>query len=115
MLVGETPPGWRDAAVYEHDFRDLEHGWHREALGLEDDQCGIAIRRSRDRLYAHFNGLPPLLWAIDAAGDTTAIDDPAAIANEAQALLSHRMTRAERRLTGCLLTEAGPIGNWDPL
>jgi hypothetical protein len=43
------------------------------------------------------------------------IDDPAALAAEAQALLSHRMTKAERRLTGCLLTEAGLLGGFDPL
>ncbi len=115
FLAGDTPLGWRDAAVYEHDFRDLEDGWHRRALDLEDDQCGIAVRRSRGRLYAHFNGLPPLLWAIDDAGNTTAVDDPAAMAAEAQALLSHRMAKAERRLTGCLLTGNGPIGGWDPL
>jgi arylsulfatase A-like enzyme len=115
LLVGETPPGWRDAAVYEHDFRDLEHGWHREALGLEDDQCGIAVRRSRDRLYAHFNGLPPLLWTIDAAGNAAPIADPTAHAAEAQALLSHRMAKADRRLAGCLLTDEGPIGAYDPL
>jgi arylsulfatase A-like enzyme len=117
LLAGETPAGWRDAAVYEHDFRDLEPGPHHlpSMLGLEPDSCGIAVRRGRDRLYAHFGGLPPLLWASDASGAIMPIDDPATLAAEAQALLSHRMTKAERRLTGCLLTEAGLLGGFDPL
>jgi arylsulfatase A-like enzyme len=115
LLAGEVPAGWRDAVVYEHDCRDLETGWHRDALGLADDACGILVRRSADRLYAHFAGLPPLAWAIDECGAITDLDDPAVRLAEAQALLSHRMAKAERRLTGCLLTGDGPIGGYDPL
>jgi hypothetical protein len=29
--------------------------------------------------------------------------------------LRHRMTRVDRRLTGCLLTASGVIGGYDPL
>ncbi len=115
LLAGEIPAGWRDAVVYEHDVRDLETGWHRDALGLDDDACGILVRRSRGRLYAHFAGLPPLCWAIDAAGEVQAVADPCVLLDEARALLTHRMVKAERRLTGCLLTEAGVLGGYDPL
>jgi arylsulfatase A-like enzyme len=115
LLTGEVPAGWRDAAVYEHDFRDLETGWHRKALGLEDDQCGILVRRSAARLHAHFAGLPPLAWALDATSRPTDIDDPALLLEDTSALLRHRMTRADRRLTGCLLTASGVIGGYDPL
>jgi len=115
LLLGDVPRDWRDGVVYEHDFRDLEGGWHRTALGLDDDACGIAVRRTSDRLYAHFAGLPALCWAIDAAGEIRPIDDPAVQLAEAQALLSHRMAHAERRLTGCLLTASGPIGGYDAL
>lgn len=115
LLRGEVPADWRDAAVYEHDFRDLETGWHREALGLADDDCGIAVRRTKDRLYAQFAGLPSLCWAIDEAGGITEIDDPATRLAEAEALMAHRMRHAERRLTGCLLTPDGVLGGYDPL
>lgn len=115
FLNGETPEGWREAAVWEHDFRDLETGLHRTALGLEDDACGILVRRSPDRLYAQFAGLPALCWAIDEAGNATEITDPAIRLGEAEALLRHRMAKAERRLTGCLLTSDGLVGGFDPL
>jgi arylsulfatase A-like enzyme len=114
LLEGEVPAGWRDAVVYEHDFRDLETGWHRDALDLDDDRCGIAVRRSRDRLYAHFAGLPALAWRLDETGTITEIDDPASRLADAEALLGHRMAKADRRLTGCLLTESWPIGGYDP-
>jgi arylsulfatase A-like enzyme len=114
-LLGEAPEGWRDAAVWEHDFRDLETGLHRTALGLEDDACGILVRRSKDRLYAQFAGLPALCWAIDDEGNTAEITDPTSRLAEAEALLRHRMAKAERRLTGCLLTSAGLVGSYDPL
>jgi len=115
FIDGETPAGWRDAAVYEHDFRDLETGLHRTALGLEDDACGILVRRSKDRLYAQFAGLPALCWAIDEEGNAAEITDPAIRLAEAEALLRYRMLKAERRLTGCLLTSDGIVGGWDPL
>jgi arylsulfatase A-like enzyme len=115
FLAGETPRGWRDAAVYEHDFRDLETGRHRTDLGLEDDACGILVRRSKDRLYAQFAGLPALCWAIDGQRKITEITDPAIRLAEAEALLRHRMAKTERRLTGCLLTPDGIVGGYDPL
>ena len=115
FLFGETPAEWRDAAVWEHDFRDLEGGWHEAALGLDDDACGILVRRSNDRLYAQFAGLPALCWTIDDAGNATEITDPRIRLAEAEALLRHRMAKAERRLTGCLLTSGGIVGGYDPL
>lgn len=115
LLTGETPTDWRDAATYEHDFRDLKTGWHEAALGLAADQCGIAVRRSKNRLYAHFAGLEPLCWALDDKGAITPINDPTTLLAETRALLTHRMTKAERRLTGCLLTAEGVIGGYDDL
>lgn len=115
FLEGENPAGWREAVIYEHDFCDLETGLHRTALGLDDDRCGILVRRSTDRLYAQFAGLPALSWAIDEHGAMTEITDPAIRLAEAEALLRHRMAKAERRLTGCLLTSRGLIGGFDPL
>ena len=114
-LSGETPEAWREAAVYEHDFRDLEGDWHKKVLGLEDDACGILVRRSKDRLLAQFAGLPAVAWAIDDAGLATDITEPAILLEETRALLRHRMTKAERRLTGCLLTAGGIVGGWDRL
>lgn len=115
LLTGSTPPGWRDAAVYEHDFRDLETGWHRTALDLDDEACGILVRCSADRVHAHFSGLPPLAWAIGEGGAEHPIDDPALMLADARALLSHRMHHADRRLTGCLMAGDGLLGGYDPL
>ncbi len=115
-LLSEAPPAdWPDAVVYEHDFRDLETGWHAAALGLADDQCAITVRLTADRLYAHFAGLPPLAWARDDGGGERPIEDRALLLHDAQALLTHRMRHADRRLTGCLLTAAGIVGGYDPL
>jgi arylsulfatase A-like enzyme len=118
FLRGEPRPvGWRDAAHYEHDFRDLEHERPGRALGLAPDLCQIQVRHGERYSYVHFNGLPPLCF--DRAQDPhlrrDIVADPARapeVLAQAQALLGFRMTMAERRLTGCLLTEQGPIGRY---
>lgn len=113
-LEGTTPP-WRDAAHFELDFRDLEHGRPETALGLDPDQCQLQVRHGERYTYVHFAELDALCFdhsedpCRDIAGDPARTPEVLA---EAQAILSFRMTMAERRLTGCLLTEAGPIGRY---
>lgn len=115
FLTGENPANWRQAAVFEHDFRDLEHGRHRRLAGVDDDSASLVVRRSADRLYVQFSGLEAGCWSEAAGGGRAPIDDPRVLLEEAQALLRHRMTKAERRLTGCLLTPDGVVGGYDPL
>jgi arylsulfatase A-like enzyme len=117
LLRGEEPAEWRAAAHYEHDFRDLEALAFERALGLPSDRCQLAVRHGERFVYVHFNGLPPLCF--DLAADphqfaSIAADPERApeVLEQAQAMLSWRMDMAERRLTGCKLTAAGPIGRW---
>jgi arylsulfatase A-like enzyme len=116
-LEGSTPAGWRRAAHYEHDFRDLETLDFERALGLASDRCGLCARRSEDYAYVHFNGLAPLCYDLRQDPDQfrNIAADPgraAEVLEQAQALLTWRMDMAERRLTGCKLTPAGPIGRF---
>ena len=115
FLTGENPANWRRAAVFEHDFRDLEHGRHRQLAGVDDDSASLVARRSTDRLYVQFSGLEAGCWSEAAGAGRPPVDDPRVLLEEAQALLRHRMTKAERRLTGCLLTPDGVVGGYDPL
>ncbi len=116
-LEGGTPPGWRQAAHFEHDFRDVETRIFEDALGLSSDRCALAVRQSTDYAYVHFNGLAPLCY--DLRHDPDQLDDiagaggrAAEVLEQAQAMLSWRMAMAERRLTGCKLTAAGPVGRF---
>ena len=115
FLTGGNPLSWRQAAVFEHDFRDLEHGRHRQLPGVGDDTACLTARRSSDRLYVQFAGLEAGCWSDEKGTGRHPVDDPAVLLEEAQALLRHRMTKAERRLTGCLLTPEGVVGGYDPL
>jgi arylsulfatase A-like enzyme len=115
-LEGATP-SWREAAHFELDFRDLEHGVPESALGLDHEHCQLQVRHGERYTYVHFNGLEPLCFDRrddPAFGHDIARDPSRApeVLAEARALLSFRMTLAERRLTGCLLTEHGPIGRY---
>ena len=117
LLEGRLPAGWREAAHYEHDFRDVETLTFESALGLPSDRCALAVRQSERYAYVHFNGLPALCF--DLRADPRQFTDIAAepsrameVLAEAQAMLSFRMDRAERRLTGCKLTAAGVVGTF---
>ncbi len=119
LLRGRRPTGWRDAAVYEHDFRDLRNGRFERYLELSPEACCLMVRLSRRRAYVHFAALPALCYDLERDPDwrTDIASDPgrrAEVLAEAQALLSFRMLGNERRLTGALLTSAGVLGRFDP-
>lgn len=124
FLVGDgpdehAPPSWRAAAHWEHDFRDLAQGTYEAALGLDSDRCGLAVRLDRELAYVQFAGLPALCfdvvadpgWSRDLAADPRRAPEVLA---RAQAMLAWRMEKAERRLTGCVLTPAGVRGRFEP-
>jgi arylsulfatase A-like enzyme len=115
FLDGQTPAGWRRAAHYEHDFRDIETRVYERGLGLASDRCALAVHHGERYAYVHFNGLPALCFDLQADPDqleNIALDPARAaeVLGEAQAMLTWRMDMAERRLTGCKLTPEGPIG-----
>ena len=70
--------------------------------------------------YVHFSGLPALCfdaahdphWTRNLAGETASAP---LVRDLAQALLTWRMSVAERRLSECKLTPEGMIGRYDPL
>lgn len=119
-LTGEHPRRWREAAVCEHHFADPANPAYERILGLDGDACGLIVRVDRERAYVHFSGLPPLLfdlrrdpdWCTDLAGDPAHHGERLACA---EALLSFRMRKGERRLSGVRLTPSGPVGRFDPL
>ena len=118
FFTGELPHSWRDAAHWEHDFRDIVAGTFEQALGLESDACSLAVRYDGRCGYVHFAGLPPLCFVDDARWLEDRAEDPACasvVLAQAQAMLSWRLRAAERRLTGCALTSAGVVGGYDPL
>ncbi|MBM3596711.1 MAG: alkaline phosphatase family protein [Alphaproteobacteria bacterium] len=113
-LKGEAPAGWRDAAHFELDFRDVVRGSSEKELGIGLDDCALAVLRDKQYKYIHFAALPPILF------DLT--DDPHELRNRAEdpayagikvdmmgRMLSWRLGHAERRLTGIRLTGDGPF------
>jgi arylsulfatase A-like enzyme len=101
---GETPAGWRDAAHFEFDFRDMLEEKPQRALGLGTHECGIAMLRDERFKYTHFAALPPILTdlARDPHEGVNVADDPAyaaVVSQYAQRLLSFRMAYANRTLT----------------
>jgi arylsulfatase A-like enzyme len=120
FLRGEELGSWRDAAHWEHDFRDVETRHYERALGLAPEACGIAVRLERRFAYVHFAALPALLFdhAADPAWTRSLAEDPAMapVARDlARRLLGFRMQKAERRLTECKLTPSGVLGRYDPV
>jgi arylsulfatase A-like enzyme len=117
LLDGQTPADWRQAAHYEHDFRDIETLIYERGLGLASDRCALAVHHGERYAYVHFNGLPALCFDLEADPDQlrNIAPDPGRapeVLGEAQAMLSWRMDMAEHRLTGCKLKPGGPIGRF---
>lgn len=103
-LHGESPAGWRDAAHWEYDFRDLVGQEPERALGLHSDECQLGAIRDERYKYVHFAALPPLFFdlerdpdqLVDRAGDP---DYAPLVLRYAQKMLSWRMMNDERTLT----------------
>lgn len=118
FLTGEAPSAWRTATHWEHDFRDVGTRLYERALGLQPEECAIAVRLERRWAYVHFAGLPALLFdhAADPSWTRNLIDEPElvpVVRDLAQGMLGWRMRAAERRLTEAKLTPQGLIGRYD--
>ena len=106
FLDDVTPDDWRDAAVWEFDWRFLTAG--RDGAGWPADRRSashqVTVRRSDDIGYVQFSDGEALVY--DLAADPTwrtMLDDPARAWAEARALLAWRAQHTDRTLTGIFL------------
>jgi arylsulfatase A-like enzyme len=106
FLEGGLPVNWRQEAHMELDFRAGPYGSNdgQNALGLEPDQCQLAILRGARWKYVFFAALPPLLF--DLQNDPWEMRDlsrdPAhqtVMLEMAQKMLSWRLVQQEHVLT----------------
>ena len=113
FLRGERPAVWRSEAHWEYDFREVASGTAQAALGVDLDDCSLAVIRGERWKYVHFAALPPLLFDLQEDPDelVNRADDPACLAvrvEMAEKLLAWRSRHLDRRLTGLSLTPGGP-------
>jgi arylsulfatase A-like enzyme len=109
-----TPAGWRTAAHWEYDFREVAGGAAERRFGLDMDGCSLAVVRGERFKYVHFAGLPALLFdleadpgeTVDFSGDPAYRDIRLSLAEE---LLAWRARHLDRRLTGIALTAEGVV------
>jgi len=106
FLEGAAPPAWRGAVLTEIDLAQPHRPTRfQTALGLDAHRANAAILRDARWTYVHFNGgLPPLLFDRQDDPDERRdlASDPAmagVLSDRRAAMLDHRMTRADRRLT----------------
>jgi arylsulfatase A-like enzyme len=105
-------PGWRTAAHWEFDFRDVRNQRTGSELGLAPDQCSLAVIRTERYKYVHFAGLKPLLFDLqvdpdelnDVAHEPDLLPQRVALA---EAMLSWRATHADRSLANMQVGEGG--------
>lgn len=98
----------------ELDFRAGPWGSYagQTALGLDPDECQLAILRGERWKYVHFAALPPLLFDLrsDPHWLVNVADDPAhrdAALHCARRLLDRRLSMADRTLTGYAISKQG--------
>lgn len=113
FLEGTVPTRWREAAHWEWDFRDALAAAGVD-VGIDLDQCVLAVRREKDRKYVHFAGLPPAFY--DLAGDPDELhnlaDDPsrqAEVLECAQRMLSWRLSSDDQTLANLTATPDGIV------
>ncbi len=111
---GQLPSGWRDAAFWEYDFRNVRDDAIERHLGLTLHQCGISVLRDQDYKYVHFGALPPLFFDLreDPGEFVNRAEDPryhGRVLEYAQKLLSLKMNHTDRGLTETMLGEGGAV------
>jgi arylsulfatase A-like enzyme len=116
---GAAPAGWRDAAHWEFDFRDVAGQTAERHFGLPSQRCNLAVIRDETFKYVHFAGLPPALYDLrEDPGETRnlAADTGYAAVRLAMAerLLAWRAEHLERTLALAELTEKGVAGVFAP-
>jgi len=120
LRTGSTPSGWRDAAHWEFDFRDVAEGEPMEkALGLTQHQCTLNVVRDDNYKYVHFTDMPPLFFDLkkDPGEMNNQADNPEylpLVLEYAQKMLSWRMNHDEQLLTHLAITDDGVVSRPAP-
>jgi arylsulfatase A-like enzyme len=114
FLDGGIAQGWRDAAFWEFDFRDIAHGEAERHFGLRPNELNLAVIRDERFKYVHFTSLPALLFDLvkDPMELRNLADDPAYASvrlHYAERLLSLRARHLDQTLAYTELTEKGPV------
>jgi len=114
MWLGEKPGGWRDAAHWEFDFRDVSTQVPETTLGLNSTELNLTVIRTTKWKYVHFAALPPLLFDLEADPDNlnNLANDPAyasARVEMAERLLSWRAKHLDQSLALKELTPNGVV------
>ncbi|TYC56384.1 sulfatase-like hydrolase/transferase [Rhodobacterales bacterium] len=102
-LRGQTPVAWRDAAIWEFDYRQLfaRHRALFPPMISGRNSPALISRLSRDWHYVHFADLPDLLMPTahkTTAPTNVAQDRPDIVMANLQALLSQRMRHNDETL-----------------
>ena len=114
FLDDNAPAGWRDAAFWEFDFRDIAGGDAERYFGLRPNECNLAVVRDDSFKYVHFTALPPLLFDLkrDPGELRNVAADPAYAGirlDYAERLLALRARHLDQTLAYTELTEKGPV------
>ena len=102
LARGEQPADWRDAVLWEFDYRDFDHS------GRPAEDCSLAALRSDDHLYVHSPADHSLLYDLrkdPACLNSLAEHDSARRLRMAEALLSTRTRCLEQTLSKKLVWE----------
>ncbi len=113
-LEGQTPSGWRDAAHWEFDWRDVAELSAETALGLDSVSLNLSTVRTERWKYVHFAALPPLLFDLEADPDNLVnlAGNPAYAVIQlemAERLLSWRARHLDQSLALKTLTPQGVV------
>jgi arylsulfatase A-like enzyme len=110
FCAGVAPAGWRDAAHWSVDFRDITTHAAEQAFGLPSEWCNFSVVRTQRLKYVHFAALPPVLF--DLVADPEQLLDRAADTalrlEGLERLLTWRQRHEESTLTG-FLAKAGVL------
>jgi arylsulfatase A-like enzyme len=114
LSYDEPPGGWRDAAHWEYDFRDVAGQSGEQAFGLDSTSLNLTVVRDDKWKYVHFAALPPLLFDLEADPDNlhNIAEDPAYAAARiemAERLLSWRARHLDQTLALQELTPEGVV------
>ena len=119
FLKGKAPAGWRDAAHWEFDFRNISGQKAEAHFGIPSAQCNLAVLRGERYKYVHFGALPPALYdLVEDPGETCNLAEEADYLRVrlemAERLLAWRAAHLDRTLSLSELTEKGVAGTFAP-